>query len=58
MPVPKLRVARPTNNLAPLVHFYCEGLGLERLAGFTAHNGYDGVILGQPGAPYHLEFTR
>lgn len=58
MLIPKLRVARPTNNLVPLVHFYCEGLGLARLAGFAAHHGFDGVMLGHPGAPYHLEFTR
>ncbi len=58
MLIPKLRVARPTNDLAPLVHFYCEGLGLEHLAGFTAHQGFDGVMLGYPGALYHLEFTR
>lgn len=58
MLIPKLRVARPTNDLAALVHFYCEGLGLKRLAGFAAHQGFDGVMLGYPGAPYHLEFTR
>ncbi len=58
MLIPKLRVARPTNDLAALVHFYCEGLGLERLAGFAGHHGFDGVMLGHPGAPYHLEFTR
>ncbi len=55
--IAKLRVARPTNNLAPLVHFYCEGLGLQRLAGFAGHHGFDGVMLGHPRAPYHLEFT-
>ena len=58
MLIPKLRVARPTNDLAALGHFYCEGLGLERLAGFGGHQGFDGVMLGHPGAPYHLEFTR
>ncbi len=56
--IPKLRVARPTNDLAPLLHFYCEGLGLQRLTGFAGHNGFDGAMLGHPGAPYHLEFTR
>lgn len=58
MLIPKLRVAWPTNNLAALVHFYCGGLGLQRLAGFTAHHGFDGVVLSYPGPPYHLEFTR
>ncbi|TGE05288.1 VOC family protein [Hymenobacter fodinae] len=55
--VPKLRVARPTSDLAPLVRFYCNGLGLTELSSFTNHDGFDGVILGHPHAPYHLEFT-
>ena len=57
MNIPKLRVARPTDNLPALLRFYCEGLGLQQLTAFTAHNGFDGVMLGHPQAPYHLEFT-
>ena len=53
-----LRVARPTDNLAALRRFYCDGLGLRQLAAFTAHNGFDGLVLGHPQAPYHLEFTH
>jgi catechol 2,3-dioxygenase-like lactoylglutathione lyase family enzyme len=55
---PTLRVARPTDNLPALLRFYCNGLGLQQLAAFTAHNGFDGVMLGHPQAPYHLEFTH
>ncbi|GGG46231.1 VOC family protein [Hymenobacter glacieicola] len=55
--VPKLRVARPTDQLAAVVRFYRDGLGLQELGSFTGHNGFDGVMLGQPQAPYHLEFT-
>ena len=40
------------------MHFYRDGLGLELLDRFEDHEGFDGVILGLPGAPYHLEFTR
>lgn len=58
MAFPILRVARPTNNLPALRRFYCDGLGLTQLASFTAHNGFDGLMLGHPGAPYHLEFTH
>jgi catechol 2,3-dioxygenase-like lactoylglutathione lyase family enzyme len=58
MNAPVLRVARPTDNLPALLQFYCEGLGLRQLAAFTAHNGFDGVMLGHPRAPYHLEFTH
>ena len=54
---PKLRVARPTNNLEALIHFYRDGLGLSVLYEFRGHDGFDGVMLGHPQAPYHLEFT-
>jgi catechol 2,3-dioxygenase-like lactoylglutathione lyase family enzyme len=55
---PHLRVARPTDNLPAVVRFYQEGLGLEILGSFTDHDGFDGVMLGVPGGPYHLEFTH
>ncbi|CAM3379909.1 VOC family protein [Corallococcus sp. ZKHCc1 1396] len=53
----KLRVARPTRDLDAVVHFYRDGLGFEVLGRFEDHAGFDGVMLGHPGAPYHLEFT-
>lgn len=53
-----LRVARPTDHLEEVVRFYADGLGLSRLGGFEDHDGFDGVMLGAPGAGYHLEFTR
>ncbi|HEX4159153.1 MAG TPA: VOC family protein [Rhizomicrobium sp.] len=55
---PTLRVARPTDNLDRLIHFYGDGLGFEVLYRFSGHNGFDGVMLGRKGAPWHLEFTR
>lgn len=55
---PKLRVARPTNDLAALRAFYVEGLGMSELYAFTQHDGFDGLMVGQPQAPYHLEFTH
>jgi len=54
----KLRVARPTDHLEETVRFYTEGLGLSRLDSFEDHDGFDGVMVGIPGATYHLEFTR
>jgi catechol 2,3-dioxygenase-like lactoylglutathione lyase family enzyme len=57
-PVPKLRVARPTDNLDALIRFYRDGLGLQILYRFENHDGFDGVMLGHPGTPYHFEFTR
>ncbi|RKI41548.1 VOC family protein [Corallococcus sp. AB004] len=53
----KLRVARPTRDLDAVVRFYRDGLGFEVLGGFEDHEGFDGVMLGHAGAPYHLEFT-
>ncbi len=55
---PILRVARPTNDLERLIHFYGEGLGFEVLFRFADHEGFDGVMLGRKAAPWHLEFTR
>ena len=51
--VPKLRVARPTDNLEELVRFYRDGLGLEILGSFENHESFDGVIIGAKNAPYH-----
>ena len=53
-----LRFARPTDHLEEVLRFYTEGLGLTRLGSFEDHEGFDGVMLGIPGATYHLEFTR
>jgi catechol 2,3-dioxygenase-like lactoylglutathione lyase family enzyme len=53
-----LRISRPTESLEDVVRFYTEGLGLSRLGSFENHEGFDGVMLGLPETPYHLEFTR
>jgi catechol 2,3-dioxygenase-like lactoylglutathione lyase family enzyme len=55
---PKLRVARPTDDIDALLPFYRDGLGLALLHRFEDHDGFDGAMLGLDGAPYHLEFTR
>ena len=55
---PVLRIARPTNDLDALERMYAAGLGFEVVGRFEDHDGYDGVMLGTPGGPYHLEFTR
>ena len=53
-----LRVARPSDDLDAVTRFYRDGLGFTVLGGFTGHDGFAGVMLGHPGAAYHLEFTR
>jgi catechol 2,3-dioxygenase-like lactoylglutathione lyase family enzyme len=55
--VTQVRVSRPTDKLNDVVRFYADDLGLPELGRFQDHAGYDGVILGLPGAEYHLEFT-
>jgi len=55
---PHLRVARPTDDLEAVIQFYRHGLGFTILSEFADHDGFDGVMLGQPGAAYHYEFTR
>lgn len=58
LPVTQVRIARPTDQLNEVRRFYAEGIGLPVVGGFTGHDGYDGLMLGLPGVPYHLEFTQ
>jgi YycE-like C-terminal domain/YycE-like N-terminal domain len=52
-----LRVARPTDHLTTIAEMYANGLDFIVLAQFEDHDGFDGIILGHPQQPYHLEFT-
>lgn len=52
-----LRIARPVDDLARTRNMYCRGLGLRVLGSFEDHDGFDGVMLGVAGGPYHFEFT-
>jgi catechol 2,3-dioxygenase-like lactoylglutathione lyase family enzyme len=56
--IPQLRVARPSDDLDALLPFYRDGLGLSVLSRFEDHDGFDGIMLGLPGARFHFEFTR
>ncbi len=56
--VSQVRIARPTHQLARVVAFYRDGLGLREIGRFENHAGYDGVMLGLPDRTYHLEFTQ
>jgi catechol 2,3-dioxygenase-like lactoylglutathione lyase family enzyme len=53
----QLRLARPVSDLDRSVAMYCAGLGLEVLGSFREHSGFDGTMLGQPGADVHFEFV-
>ncbi len=54
----QLRVARPSDDLEAVTRFYRDGLGLEVIASFADHAGFDGIMFGHAGDPYHLEFTH
>ena len=56
-PGPTNAVAWPTDNLAAIAEMYAKVLGFDVLAEFEDHCGFDGVILGHPKQPYHIEFT-
>ena len=56
-PGSRMRVARPTDKLAAIAEMYAKGLDFAVLAEFKDHHGFDGVILGHPKQPYHIEFT-
>ena len=58
MMTPTLRIARPSDDFDGVLRFYRDGLGLKILYRFEDHDGFDGIMLGQEGAPYHFEFTK
>ena len=53
----KLRVARHTKDLQPVIYFYRDILGLLVLGEFKNHDQYNGVFLGLKNQNWHLEFT-
>jgi catechol 2,3-dioxygenase-like lactoylglutathione lyase family enzyme len=57
-PVHVLRAARPCSDLGAARRFYVEALGLTVLAQFEDHAGFDGLIVGEPGARWHLELVH
>lgn len=51
-------MARANDDLAAQLALWGDGVGLATLASFENHAGFDGVVLGRPGASWHLELTR
>lgn len=51
------RLARHTDNLSGLKHFYIDILGLELIGEFD-HDGYQGLFVGRKELGWHLEFTQ
>src|SRR5262245_54682897 len=53
-----LRIVRLSPDLNPVVRFYRDGLGFEVLYEFKDHDGFDAVMLGRNGGPYHLALVH
>jgi len=53
-----LRIARPVSDIDRSARMYCKGLEMTILDSFEDHEGFDGVMIGDPGGAFHLEFTR
>ena len=53
-----MRVARACRDIDAIGDQYVRGLGFEVLSSWRGHEGFDGVVLGHPQAPYHLEFIH
>lgn len=52
-----MRIARPVTDLERSCQLYCQGLGLQRIADFHDHQGFNGIMVGRKELPWHLEFT-
>ena len=53
-----LRIARPVSDLSLSVRMYKQGLSMQELGRFMDHEGFDGVMLGQPDGAFHVEFSH
>lgn len=54
-----IRLARPSLDLAAAAQFYVQGLGLQVLYQSTdSHEAFALLMLGLPGAAWHLELTQ
>lgn len=53
-----MRIARPVTDLARACTMYSQGLELQRIADFTDHAGFSGIMVGCPELAWHIEFTH
>jgi hypothetical protein len=58
LPVVQMRIARPTNQLARIVAFYRDGVGLPVIFSYEDDANYDGIMFGLPGRAFNLEITQ
>lgn len=53
-----MHIARPVTDLARACTMYSQGLELQRIADFTDHAGFSGIMVGRPELAWHIEFTH
>ena len=58
IPLRSVRIARPTDQLDEVAAFYRHALGLQQLARFDDHDGFDGIVLGRDDLDWHLELVH
>lgn len=54
----RLRSARASDRLGELRHFYVDALGCALLAEWQDHDGYDGLVVGDPLGRWQAEFVH
>lgn len=53
-----VRFARPVTDPGRSAAAYCAALDMQVLGRFDDHDGFDGVMVGDPEQGFHFEFTR
>jgi len=54
----RFRAARPSDRLGELRHFYVDALGCDLLSEWQDHEGYDGLVVGDPAGRWQAEFVH
>jgi catechol 2,3-dioxygenase-like lactoylglutathione lyase family enzyme len=54
----RFRCARPSDRLGALRHFFVDALGCTLLGEFADHEGFDGLIVGDPSRAWQIEFVH
>jgi len=54
----RFRSARPSDRLGALRRFYVDALGCALLGEFADHDGFDGLIVGDPQGSWQVEFVH
>lgn len=53
-----MRTAKPVTDIETSFLMYSQGLGLQKIAEFNDHDGFNGIMLGRKDLGWHIEFTH